>query len=226
MSGLGEMGNLPGFVTGGAQVTPADSDNYEQIQVSYPSVSASYIGTAKGTTAAGVVAVVQVNQLVDWPRNLLYQITGPAAGEGGTFTSNVIDQFGNAITEKIGFGSAASGGSAYGTTIVAKWLSGSVSLVGNAGTAVGTVTIGFGTQAGSAWFGLLNKIGGTSDVKNITWYNNGAVTTLNGGTSIGSLVSTTYHAFQGTSGVAATDLYSVIIKPTYSNLGKPNMAGL
>jgi hypothetical protein len=226
MSGLGELGNLPGFATGGAQVTPSDSDNYEQIEVTYPSVTVGYIGTAKGTTAAGVVAVTQVNQLCDWPRNLLYQITGAAAGVGGTFTSNVIDQFGQAVTEKIGFGSAASGGSAYGTTIVAKWLSGSVSLVTSGAGSIGTVTVGFGTQPGSAWFGLLNKIGGTSDVKNITWYNSATPTTLNGGTNIGTLVSTSLHAFQGTSGVAVTDMYSVILKPTYSNLGKPNMAGL
>ena len=227
MSGLGELGNLPGFQPGaGGQVTPVEQDEYQQIYVANPLVTANYLGTAKGTTAAGVVAVTQVNQLCDWPRNLLYQITGPAAGEGGTFTCNLIDQFGSPVIEKIGFATATSGGSAYGTCIAAKFISGSVSLVGNAGTAVGTVTVGFGTQAGSAWFGLLTKIGGTADIKNITWGSSGQVTTLNGGTAIGSLVSTANHAFQGTSGVAITDTYCVIFKPTYSNLNKPNMAGL
>ncbi len=223
MSGLGELGGLPGFVTGGQQVSPSDIDRVSQITIVHPSVTAGAIGTCKGTTAAATVAVVKVNELIDYPRNLLYQITGAAEGEGGTFTSNVIDQFGYPVVEKIGFGTAASGGSAYGTTIVSKWISGSVSLVSATGTNVGTVTVGYGTDAGSTWFGLQTKIAGTADVKSITWDKNGAITALNLGTNIGSMVSTSLHAFQGTGGLAITDIYTATIKPTYSNLGKANI---
>ena len=75
------------------------------------------------------------------------------------------------------------------------------------------------------------KIAGTADVRSITWYNNQVATALNKGTNLGSLVSpaggtTPPHAFQGTSGVANTDAYSVVIKTQWDNVFKGEMTNL
>lgn len=228
MSGLAEFGELPGFAFGGAQVAQRDIDQYVDIQVNNPVANTGWFGTSIGTTNA---ALVLVNQLADWPRNFVYAVNGVSNGTfGGTFTVNGIDQFGQPFTESVTIGTAVNGGTVYGTTIASKFISGSFGTTASAGTFVGTASVGLGTAAnGSAqsnWFGLLTKIAGTSDVKMITWCNNGTTTTLNKGTAIGTLVNTTTHSFQGTSGVAITDRYNVIFKPTFDNAGKGTMSNL
>lgn len=232
MSGLGEIGELPGFTFGGAQVSQKDMDQYYNIQVSNPAVSASWFGTFSGGTAGTNNPITKLNQLADWPRNVLYSIPGVASGTfGGTFTCNYLDQFGSAITETVVIPSAAPAVGIFGTAIVMKFISGTFASQGSSGGSLGTASIGFGTttNAGTSqsnWFGLMTKIGGTNDLKLVHWVNNGTTTTLNAGTSIGSLVDTTRHAFQGTSGVQITDIYDVILKPTFDNLGKGTMCRL
>ncbi len=237
MSGLGELGENPGFVTAGAQVQQRDIDQYDLIAIDSPSVSNAWIGTAAGGTNAQVKALVVVNAVCDYPRNLLYSVIG-TNDVGGTWTVNGFDQFGSAVTETAGFGTKAAGtpaGSVFGTAIFAKVTSGSWTFAsGSAGN--GSAQVGFGTlsngSAQSNWFGLLAKLGGTSDVKTITWITTNTVTTLAGGTALGTLVgfqgngSLPSSAFQGTSGVAVTDHYKVIFKPTFDHVGKGNMAAL
>ena len=222
MSGLGQIGELPGFVTGGHQVSQRDIDQYDYISIDTPSVDTAYYaaGTAAGTA---VTALVLKNQLVDWPRNMAYCFTGGTAG--GTITANLIDQFGVSQTETVSLGSIAGGGTTFGTVIAAKFLSGTV--YPNTST-TGTYTVGNGTASGTAgnYFGLLSKIGGTGDVKNIVWINTSTPTGLNKGTSIGSLVNLGNHSFQGTSGVAATDHYRVILKPSFDNTNYGTMCNL
>src|SRR6185437_2596341 len=102
----------------------------------------------------------------------------------GTITANWLDQFGSPVTETVALGSVAGGGTTYGTAIVAKFVSGTV----NPNTSTtGTYTIGYGTVGTSNWFGLLTKVGGTSDLVNIRWINNGTPTVLNKGTALGTL---------------------------------------
>ncbi len=220
MSSLASIGGLPGFVTAGNQVSQRDIDQYDLVNIDNPSVDTTWYGagTSTGTT---VQALVLKNQLADWPRNVAYCFTGGTSG--GTITANLIDQFGNAVTEVVSLGSVAGGGTVYGTVIAAKFISGTVNP--NTSTA-GTYTIGNGTVGTSNWFGLLTKIGGTSDVKNIRWNNNGTITGLNSGTALGALVNKTTHAFQGTSGVAVTDTYTVIFKPTFDNTQFGTMCNL
>lgn len=224
MSGLGKIGGLPGFVQAGDQVSARDIDRYEVVTLTNPSTSSSWYaaGTSTGTATA---ALVLSNAYADWPRNPYYNFTGGTAG--GTIKANFIDQFGQSVSETVTFGSAAAGGSVYGTAIVAKFVSGTV--YPNTSTQ-GTYTIGFGTasngSAASNWFGLLTKIGGTSDVKTITWINNGTPTTLNAGTAIGTLVDLGRSAFQGTAGVTLTDRYRVIFKPTFDNASSGTMCAL
>ena len=237
MSGLGEQGGLPGFVTAGQQVQARDLDVIVDIGVDSPSVSNTWIGTAAGGTNAQAKALVIINQYTDWPRNLLYSVVG-TNDVGGSWTVNGLDQFGNAITETAGFGTKAAGtpaGSVFGTAIFSKVTSGTFTFAaGSAGN--GSAQLGFGTlsngSAQSNWFGLLYRIKGTADVKNITWITTNTPTTLNGGTSFGTLVgfdgngSLPSNAFQGTSGVAVTDHYKVLLKPTFDSVGKGPVVNL
>ena len=238
MSGLAELGEMPGFIPGmGGAVAPRDIDQYEQYAVDNPVVSNTWFGTMAGGTNGQTKALVQINQLADYPRNALYSLVG-TNDCGGTFTINGYDQFGQYQTEVAGFGTVAAGtpaGSVFGTVIWAKIVSGSFTFAagsaGNGSAQVGVGTVTNGSAQGN-WFGLMSKIAGTSDVKSITWINNATTTTLNKGTSFGTLVgyqgngSLPSSAFQGTSGVATTDHYRVVYRPTYDNNGKTPIAGL
>lgn len=231
MSGLGELGGLPGFNTGGMQIQQKDEDQYNILSVDNPVVSNTWFGTMAGGTNAQTKALVKINQTADYPRNALYSVVG-TNDVGGTFTINGVDQFGQAQTEVAGFGTAAAGtpaGSVFGTVIWAKILSGSFTFAsgsaGNGSAQVGVGTVTSGTFQNN-WFGLMSKIGGTGDVKLITWIANATTTTLNGGTALGTLVNVARHAFQGTSGVATTDHYKVVYKPTFDNTGKGTQSAL
>jgi hypothetical protein len=236
MSGLGELGEFYNFNVNAGQVSQKDIDQYDIIQVDNPVANYAWYGSASGTVTAST-AITKVNQLADHPRNFCYSITGITNGTyGGTFTVNGVDQFGVTFQEVVSIGTAVNGGTTYGTAIAAKFISGSFISSGASGTFIGTANLGLGTAAnGSAssnWFGLLTKIAGTSDVKMLTWNNNGTITTLNKGTAIGTLIgfdgngSVPSDAFQGTSGVAITDHYKVVFKPTYDNTGKGTMSNL
>lgn len=231
MSGLGELGDFYAANVNVLQVQQKDLDQYDVVAIDTPAVNTAWFGSASGTVTAST-ALTQVNQLADWPRNVCYSINGITNGTyGGTFTANLVDQFGSSSTETVAIPAAVNGGTTYGSIIAAKFISGSFISQGSSGTFIGTANIGLGTAAnGSAqsnWFGLLTKLGGTGDVKLISWSNNGTITTLNKGTAIGTLVNVgSYHAFQGTSGVAITDHYKVIFKPTFDNIGKGTMSAL
>lgn len=226
MSGIGEIGGLPGANTGTVRfVQPKDIDMLERYIIESPSVSATYMALGTGSTNT---AFVIKSAVPDYPRNFLYQVTGGTTG--GTFTVNGFDQFGSAQTESVVVGTAATGGSASGTAIWGSISSGTFfPIAANTGTA----SIGFGTKAtapstaGGNYFGLPVKIGAVTDIKAITWVNSTTPTAINGGTNFGSLVSIAGgtlppHAFQGTSGVAATDKYVVSIMSTWDNIDKGN----
>lgn len=230
MSGLGELGLEYGANAAGLQVAQKDMDQYVYIEVDNPVVSNSWFGTMPGGTNTQTKAMVQISQTADYPRNALYSIIG-TADIGGTFTTTGYDQFGVFQTEVAGFGTKAAGtpaGSVFGTVIWAKILSSSVTLAGAAGN--GSAQVGVGTvsngSAQSNWFGLMTKLGGTNDLKMLTWINSTTVTALNKGTALGTLVNLVNHGFQGTSGVATTDHYKAYIKPTYDNTGRGTMSNL
>lgn len=230
MSGYGEFGGEYAANVNARQFAQKDLDQYVWYEVDNPSVSNSWFGTAVAGTNTQVKAYVIKQQTADYPRNALYSVIG-TNDIGGTWTVNGYDQFGQYQTETVGFATAAAGtpaGSAFGTVIWAKILSGSFTYAGAAGN--GSAQVGFGTvengSAQSNWFGLMTKIGGTGDLKLLTWINNTTVTGLNAGTALGTLVDTTRHAFQGTSGVAVTDHYKAFLKPSYDNVGKGTMSNL
>lgn len=225
MSGLGER--FPEFQAAGHQVAPNEIDRYEYVHTGILSTSATWVGTAAGGTAGVNSALVLINTLTDYPRNLLYSSVG-TNDHGGTWTVNGFNQFGDPITEVVGNGTVAAGTPAWqraGTAIFSKVTSGTY--VG-AGVGLGSARLGVAVgTAGTLAFklGLLTKIASTADVKHITWIKENVVTTLGGG-SIGSYVDATNHAFTGTAIMGGTEEYKVILKPSWSNLQKTNLAKL
>lgn len=230
MSGLRGLGG-PLHPGDGRQVSQSEIDQYYNVQIQNPSVSTSWFGTANGGTAAATQALTQTNLNSDYPRNAFYTVLGVASGTfGGTFVANWIDQFGSAVTETVVVANAAPAVGIFGTAIVQKFISGSFTSGGASGGSAGTAQIGYGTtengSAQSNWFGLLTKVGGTADLKWVRWINNGTATTLNKGTNIGTLINTTTHSFQGTSGVAITDTLDAFLKPSFDNNAYGTMSNL
>lgn len=164
-----------------------------------------------------------------WPRNVKYAVNGITNGTyGGTFTGVYIDQFGQGVTENVVVGTAVNGGTVFGTAIVAKFVAGTFQSQASAGTWIGTASMGVGTTTGTAgnYFGLLTKLGATSDVKLISYNNNGAGTVMGGGSLQGTNINAALTGFQGTGGVLVTDQFTVILKSTYDNNGKGTMSAL
>ena len=222
MSGLRESNYE--FVQAGGQVTPNEIDRYERINTGILSISNTWVGTAASGTATQAKALVLINTLLDHPRNLLYGIAG-TGDAGGSWTVNGYDQFGQPINETVALATAAAGTSGVaGTLIFAKVTSGTCTLTSDtAGGALGRVGVAVGTSTTAAFkLGLLTKIASTADVKAITWVKENVVTTLGGGT-IGDCVDATNHAFTGTSIMAGTESYNVLLKSTYDNSGKANL---
>lgn len=192
-------------------------------QVDNPSIADTAYGTVESATAA---AFVLTNTMADYPRNVLFTALGVAGGMGGTAVVNGTDQFGVTQQETMSFASAAGGGTVAGTKIFSTVTSGTFTPVGLGGTAVGTAKLGFakGTAAGIVnLFGLPVRVAKTSDVKRLTWINNGTWTALNGGT-ISGYIGTANHTFVGSAVVAATDKYQVEILSTYNSENKTNVA--
>ncbi len=223
MSGYKER--EPAFMKGvDVKITPDEIDRYEIIEVSNPSTSTSWFGTAAAGTSTQAKPLVIINQWADWPRNLLGQVAG-SSDMGGSWVVNGKDQFGNTIAETITIGTATNGGTVAGTKVFALVSSGTFTFTtGDLGS--GTPSLGCVTVGTSVIFGLPTKIASTADVKMITWINNGTPTTLNGGT-IGAYVLTATHGFRGTATtVALTDRYVVWLYPTYDNSSKTRLTYL
>src|SRR3990167_8890157 len=197
---------FPDIRFGGNKITPDELDVRKTYQVTYPSISASSLGTA----AAGTVDVAWsvVNTTLDYPRNLLYTVTGGTTG--GTTIVNGKDQFGVVITETVTIATAAAGGTAAGTKVFSTFTSGTHYTNGGDNTSTAVLGYAKGTAAGIvAVFGLPVRVGAVSDVKRLTWSNVGTVTSVNGGTINSTYVGTANHTFQGSAVVAATDIYVV-----------------
>lgn len=228
MSGLGEIGGLPGFSGTYSQVQIRDLDRYEQYQITHPGITGASLGTV---SSAATAAFVFDNIVPDYPRNVLFTMLGVAGGMGGTVTIAGKDQFGGTQTETIGFASAAGGGTAAGTKIFGMVNRGTlVGLAGLGGTAVGTASLGYasGTASGiKVRFGLPFKIGALTDIKSITLSGQGVGgSAVAGGTYTSAVVDTTNHAFLPATIVGGSQIYSILAKPTFDNLGKANIAGL
>lgn len=206
---------FPDVRTGSNKVTPDEIDYIIDYEVRNPSVSLTAVGTSAGGTSTQAKALVLINRCLDYPRNLVASVVG-TADMGGVYVVNGKDQFGYDIQETFTMGTAAAGtpaAEAYGTKIFSEVTSGTFTVATGA-VGAGSAQLGVGTAGTGVLFGLPVKIKSASDVKSITWINNGTVTAVNGGT-IASYVTTATHAFRGTSGVAITDAYRVRVRSTY-----------
>lgn len=164
-------------------VSPDEMDAYTVYSVVNPATIGAtnqWIGTwaVAGTSAAG--ALVIINTMPDYPRNLEWSLTGTAAGMTGTASVVGRDQFGAVISESFTFAGANNGGTVAGTKVFAQVTSGTMTF----GTAVGngTARLGLGTAGTTTLFGLPVKLGGTTDVKMLSVTAGTGPVTVNGGT--------------------------------------------
>lgn len=159
--------NEPAMMYSGAKLTPDEFDQDQQYIILNPSIGTAYFGTGLGTGDVSAAFVPTVTR-ADFPRTINLSILGVAGGQGGTGTFTGKDQFGNTISEAMGFATAAGGGTANGTKVFSRVDSGTVAYVGLGGTAVGSAYVGV-KIAGTPAFGLPARIGGTADIKNAVW---------------------------------------------------------
>ena len=206
--------HYPDMRFSGNQVLPDEIDRYDQYVVSFPAISATYFGSATEGTVSEVTAIGLGNTRADYPRAVAAIYSG-SASVSGTVAITGVNQFGVAITESVSLTQGTQiVGTAVGTKIFAH-VTGATATMGTGVSGTGTVSLGVPIDGTSAWFGLPAKIGGTSDVKLITWCDeNGLATALNGGT-IGGYVSVTDHAFRGTEDLAGTMIYTILMKSSF-----------
>ena len=216
--------HYPDITFSANKVSPDEVDRYEIYPIIHPTDSLTWIGTCAGGTSAQAKALVLINKLADYPRNLAVSVVG-TNDVGGSMTVNGKDQFGVSISETIGAGTAAKGTPAfvaYGTKIFSEVTSGTFTFAaGSAGS--GSAQLGFGSVGTSTYFGLPTKIASTADVKGINYSLGGTQTTFNGGT-IGAYVSTSVHAIQPIADVKPDQVYVVTFKPTYDAANENVMA--
>lgn len=213
----------PGLRFAAEKITPDEIDAYDVYYVINPTYSASYVGAFGTAGTAASVALTKTNVILDYPRNLEMSITGSATGMAGTLVVNGYDQFGSVITESFGFGSADNGGTVAGTKVFAVITDGTCTY----GTAVGNGTsrLGVGTSGTTALFGLPQKLGGTTDVKIITFTAGTGAISVNGGT-IAAFVNVPMHAIASPKDIPGTTSIMVWYKSSYNAENIPVVANL
>lgn len=211
----------------GAKVDPDEMNRYFHYNVMYPSVGSTFIGTAAAGSSGGTSVGTITNQQLDYPRNLLLTVVNTAGSlNSATLSVAGVDQFGVSQTENIGFTLGTATTAKAGTKIFRSVTAATVTF-GTGQVQNGTPYLGvaIGTAVGQVGlFGLPFKIGAASDVKTITWIDNGTSTAITGGTVVSTLVGTANHTFSGTHIIAATDIYTVVAVPTYNSENDPIVA--
>lgn len=211
---------FPDVQMGANKATPDELDRYETYVVTYPSISATYVGTSAGGTASQAKAIVLSEIRTDFPRNLLYGVVG-TNDFGGSWVLNGKDQFGASVTETVALATAAAGtpnaSLVAGTACFSEISSGTFTATSDS-VGLGSARVGVAVGTGATnkfWLGLPTKIGGTADVKTITWSAECVPTTVNGGTYSTSFINATNHAIGNDSIMAGTEVFTVTYVPTY-----------
>lgn len=213
--------HYPDIRVSGNRVTPDEIDRYEQYVIGNLSDNVAWFGTVAPGTVAGNFVID--NTRADYPRNVHFSIVGPAGGVGGTASLTGKNQFGVTQTETLTIGSANGGGTVAGTKVFAQISAATYAPNGVDNT--GTPRLGYtaaATTATNPMFGLPAKLGGTADIKAVTWVNNGTATVH----TAAAAANVANHAFVGTVAVAKTHQYVVLYKPTYNAEYEKDMAGL
>lgn len=196
--------HYPDIGFGLTRVKQSDIDEYYQYCIMKPAVgTADIVGVTVGTSLIGTVAI----NYPDYPRSLL---VGWADASGTTFVGTAVitgsNQFGKNISET--FVNTTGGTTNVQGTKVYAYV-GTLTLSHAAGAAGDSVTVGYGIAAGTAKFGLPNKVAGSADVRRVTWVDNGS--TKQGTATIDHA----NHAFLPKNAVSATDDYVVTMRANY-----------
>ena len=205
------LGKTTPYLAWGGKIQPTEIDDIKQAVYLKVSGSDSAVMNACAlgsvTSATGTIT----NGYPDYPRNLLvsFKETGGTVAKA-TATVTGKDQFGKAISETYACVSLGTTGVA-GTKIFDQ-ITAVSAVVGSFGTGAVDLRVGFPVGAGTVKFGLPNKITAATDVKRVTWVDNGVVSP---GTVV---VDTTNHGFtSGGAITAAQDDFVVWFKPNYSD---------
>lgn len=207
-------------------ITPDEIDRYEVYQIINPNTinANQWIGTwaVAGTAAAG--ALVIINAISDYPRNLEFSLTGTAAGMTGTASVTGFSQFGSTQTETFTFAGASNGGTVAGTKVFAQVTSGTL----NFGTAVGngTARLGVGTTGTTALFGLPFKVGGTTDLKILSVNAGTGGVTVNGGTIAAFIDVPTSSIKLPVAQTTGTMVITAWVRPTFNSENQGLVANL
>ena len=127
--------------------------------------------------------------------------------------------FGETISETVAVGTTANGGTTVGTMIFAQVTSGTWTATADS-VGSGTSKVKYSGAEGTTMFGLPFRIGGTADVKYISYSKNFVPTVLNNGT-IGAYVGTGgfngyANYIKGTAAMGSADVYHIVARPTYN----------
>lgn len=205
------LGKYEPYLALGGKIRPTEIDSVKQYVYLKVSGSDSAIMNACAlgsvTSATGTITLAYP----DYPRNLLvsFKETGGTVAKA-TATVTGKDQFGKTISESYACVELGTVGVA-GTKIFDQITSISA-VVGSFGTGAIDLRVGYPVGAGTIKLGLFDKIGAATDVKRVTWVDNGVVTP---GTVV---VDTTNHAIKlGGAITAAQDDFVVLVKPNYTS---------
>ena len=211
----------------GAKVDPDEINRYETYTIACPYAEAAgsaFVGTAAANLSGSTSAFVITNQALDYPRNLKLTIVNTAGSlNAGTVVVTGENQFGDAITENIGYalGTATQGVS--GTKIFSIVTAATITF-GTGQVQNGTPFLGVagGTQSGSNvyWLGLPVRIGKASDVVGLSYAKNFVTQSLNAGTP-SALIDTVNHSFTGTVALGTADFFHVRILSTFNSEATP-----
>jgi len=146
----------------------------QQYLILKPDVAVDSIVAAEDVSS-DVAAATLVKNALDYPRNLLYTLTDAASTTlEAIFTVVGLDQFGNAVTEVTDVTQAT----AVSGTQIFSYIT-SIAIDVTNGAASDTADVGVSIEADVASFGLPDEIDAVTDVKAITFLDNGVVTAQN-----------------------------------------------
>jgi hypothetical protein len=212
----------PDFTFSGNKVTPDEIDQDQQYCIINPSVDPVFVGTQTGTQTV-TAALGIINTRLDYPRTLVGAIAAAAgSARGGSLVVNGFNQFGSAVSETIAIAPATGGGTTNGTRIFARVTSGTINFgTGDAGSGTARLGVGIGTTAALPIFGLPAKLGGTADIKSITWIDADTAKMHDAAAA----ANTAQHGviLNVTGGIAAADSFVVTYRSSFNNTRDENV---
>ena len=204
--------HYPDIAFSGNRVQPNEIDRYEVYTLNIKAPVISWFGTAVGDGTAGYKALTLVNKLSPYPTSVEARLVGASGTTKGTCVINGKNQFGVSISETLALASG-SAGTVIGTNVFMEISSGSAEL----GTASGSVVVCPGTAGTSTLLGLPVMIGGSTDVKLITWSTGDVQTSAGGATgTVNFYAVPRVHAVKAVGPISGTIDMTAWVKTSYS----------